>query len=232
LDDCGFWDVRCHANNFTNTVVGGAATLWNGATNVGSTVVKTATDAWNDPNTRTIIISVAVIAVVAVATGGLGLALAPVLIGGLSGAGISGAFYAATCASHCSIAGAAAAVLSGAALGSLGGVAGPLAGAVSTQTLGLSGVGAVLATRGITGGISAGAQYGMDESQGKSTQQTAFDTFLAGGAGFLGAPGQVESPASFRYAAVDISENFRLSDTHLGIALGFFGSLADAWFGS
>lgn len=96
-----------------NGLSGGATTLYNGAVSFGNGVVNE----WNsDPKFRTMVISVAVIAVVAVATGGLGLAVAPVLIGGLSGAGISGVFYGATCSGSkdgCSAEGFGAALLSG-----------------------------------------------------------------------------------------------------------------------
>ncbi|HZY94021.1 MAG TPA: RHS repeat-associated core domain-containing protein [Candidatus Bathyarchaeia archaeon] len=175
-----------------SSVCSGAITVWNGANataNIFTSGVNAVVDKWNnDAEFRTIVISVAVIVVVGVATGGLGLAVAPVLIGGLSGAGISGAFYAATCggsSSGCSAKGFAAAALSGGALGALGGVAGPLAGGFGTARLGLTGASAALFTRGASGGIMAVVQGATDLAGGKSTGQTASDIFIAFGFGAM-----------------------------------------------
>ncbi len=183
LDGCGFWDVGCHVNSFTNTVVGGATTLYNGAVSFGNGVVNE----WNnDPNFRTMVISVAVIAVVAVATGGLGLAVTPVLIGGLSGAGISGLFYGATCSGSkggCSAEGFGAAVLSGGALGALGGVAGPIAGSFSVEEVTGASALAAPSSRGIAGAIDAVGQASIDIAGGKSSAQTLADASIAFGFG-------------------------------------------------
>ncbi len=226
LDECNVWNPFSYGGCAKNYVVNQVTTITTG--------INVFVDRWNnDADFRTIVISIAVITVVVVATGGLGLAATPVIIGGLSGAGISGAFYAAGCgntSSGCTPKGFAAAVLSGGALGALGGIAGPVAGAVSSKALSLTGATAALATRGITAGISATAQFGMDRAQGAGVRQTEVDTGIALVAGFLGAPSQVESPASFRWTAVDISQNFRLSDTRLAVGLGVLGAITDLWF--
>jgi hypothetical protein len=171
---------------------GGAA--WNGVTTAGndiaagaSSVSDTVVNEWNnDPKFRTMVISVAVIAVVAIATGGLGLAVAPVLIGGLSGAGISGVFYGATCGGSkdgCSPEGFGAAMLSGGALGALGGIAAPVMGATAIESLGLSGVEATAFTHLASGGISAAGQLGVDIAGGKGATQTGADALIAFGFG-------------------------------------------------
>jgi RHS repeat-associated protein len=182
----------CNWNPFTrggcaNNVYNAGASVVNTAVTDTSAGVNAVVDKWNnDANFRTIVISIAVIAVVAVATGGLGLAVTPVLIGGLSGAGISGAFYGATCGSAqggCSLEGFEAAALSGGALGALGGVAGPLAEGAGVARLGLTGISAAAFTRGVSGGILAGAQVATDIGGSKSTSQIATDAFIAFGFG-------------------------------------------------
>ena len=162
-------DAGCHAS-----------TLWNGAVHVGSTVVKTASDLWNDPNTRTIIIAAVIITVVVLATGGLA---APVVAGMVIGGGFSGAIYGATCGSHCSVMGALAAISTGAAEGAVGGAAGPLGGTIA-KSFDLAAAGPV--ARLATIGMVSGTQGLLDAGAGKSLNSILGDMALSAGTASLG----------------------------------------------
>ncbi len=212
-DSCWIFSSICDA------AASGANTLWNAGSNyVNSNIsalnvqYNAAVYEWNhDANFRTIILSVALIAVVTVATGGLGLAATPILLGALGGGSLSGAFYMGTCGSKCSIEGAAAAILSGVALGALGGAAGPVAGGLSSELISSEIVSTTFGgflSRAIPAGIAGGSQLAVDAAGGKSAGQTIGDVIIAGGFAALTGSGTVANPSSFTDAAAQISDRF------------------------
>src|SRR5438876_5916082 len=191
LDGCG-WDVGCHVNSFTNTVVGGATTLYNGAVSLGNGVVNE----WNtNSDFRTIVISVAIVGVV-VATGGLA---APIVVGMVMGGGISGALYGATCGNSCSVMGVLAAISTGAAMGAIGGAAGPLGGTIAGR---LGATSTSLFARAASAGIVSGAQGVLDIGGGKSMTQIRNDmavSFATAGMSSLAGPEGMNTLAQARY---------------------------------
>jgi RHS repeat-associated protein len=196
LDGCGFWDVGCHVSSFSNTVTGGASTLWSGAVSAGNTAVTTVANAWNDPNTRTIIISAVIIIAVVVATGGLA---APIVVGMVMGGGISGALYGGTCGSSCSVMGALAAISTGAAMGAIGGAAGPLGGTIAGR---LGATSTSLFARAASAGIVSGGQGLLDIGGGRSMTQIRNDmavSFATAGMSSLAGPEGMSTLAQARY---------------------------------
>jgi RHS repeat-associated protein len=196
LDGCSLWDLGCHVNSFSNTVVGGATTLWNGAVGAGNTVVSTVSNALNDPNTRTIIISAIIITAVVVATGGLA---APVVVGMVIGGGMSGALYGVTCGNSCSVMGALAAISTGAAMGAIGGAAVPLGGTIAGR---LGAASTSFLARAASAGIVSASQGALDIGRGASMTQIRNDmavSFATAGMSSLIGPEGMNTLAQARY---------------------------------